>query len=68
MDIRFAMTYLFPTLSDLEVTDARIEISMNSSTSFMECDRLFLRDFFRFDKRVSEHIKSKDSVVASILS
>lgn len=62
------MTYLFPTLSDLEVTDTRIEISMNSSTSFMECDRLFLRDFFRFDKRVAEHIKSKDSVVASILS
>lgn len=62
------MTYLFPTLSDLEVTDTRIEISMNSSTSFMECDRLFLRDFFLFDKRVAEHIKSKDSVVASILS
>ena len=68
MDIRFAMTYLFPTLSDLEVTDARIEISMNSSTSFMECDRLFLRDSFPFDKRVSEHITSTDSVISSILS
>jgi hypothetical protein len=55
-------------LSDSDIIDTRIEISMNSSTSFMECDRLFLRDFFRLDKRVAEHIKSKDSVVASILS
>ena len=53
-------------MSDVDVARLKIVISMNSSTSFTECDRLFIRDFLLYDKMITEKIKSENDAIDAL--
>lgn len=53
-------------MSDVDVAKLKIVISMNSSTSFTECDRLFIRDFLLYDKMITDKIKAENDAVDAI--
>lgn len=53
-------------MNDEDVARLKIVISMNSSTSFTECDRLFLRDFLLYDKIITEKIKAENDALDAL--
>jgi hypothetical protein len=53
-------------MNDGEVARLKIVISMNSSTSFTECDRLFIRDFLLYDKMITDKIKAENDAMEAI--
>lgn len=39
---------------------------MNSSTSFVECDRLFIKDFLLFDIELQKTLESRANVIENM--
>lgn len=66
MGTSFDPNSFFPLMSDVDVARLKIVISMNSSTSFTECDRLFIRDFLLYDKMITEKIKSENDAIDAL--
>lgn len=64
--IRFEQRYLYPLLSNNVVTELKILISMNSSTSFNECDRLFVSQFLKFDSMIAQKIKRNQESISQL--
>lgn len=53
-------------MNDDDVCKVKITISMNSSTSFTECDRLFINEFLRYDKMIADKIKAENDAFDAI--
>lgn len=53
-------------MGDGDVMKLKILISMNSSTSFIECDRLFMTEFLGFDRAIADKIRSENESYEAI--
>lgn len=53
-------------MNDDEVMRLKILISAHTSTSFIECDLLFLKEFFGYDKYIGDKIKAENDSFESM--
>lgn len=54
------------------ITESRVKeiksiITLNTSTTYTECNRMFISDFLYLDEMVSKHAKEKHESIDSIL-
>ena len=43
-------------------------ITLNTSTSYPECDRMFISDFLHLDDAIATHVKNKHEAMDNVLS
>lgn len=50
---------MFPLIPDDNVRETKSLISMHSSNTFHDCDRMFIPDFIKLDETVQKTLKKK---------
>lgn len=54
-------------ITENRVKEIKSVITLNTSTSYTECDRMFISDFLFLDEMISKHAAQKHDAIDSIL-
>lgn len=53
------MQYMFPLMNIENLRQAKINISIHTSNSFTDCEKMFIPDFLELDEQLSKYLKEK---------
>jgi hypothetical protein len=62
------MKHIFPLITDAQVREIKALISIHTSNSYLECDRMFVPDFLYLDDIVHKEAKQKLETAQSLLN
>ena len=58
---------IFPTIPDNKVRESKAMISMHTSNSFHDCDRMFIPDWMTLDETVQKMLEQKANNIEELL-
>ena len=61
------MKYMFPSMKIENLRQAKVNISIHTSNSFSDCERMFIPDFLELNEELGKYLEKKEEDEANLL-